>query len=352
MKILLLGSFSDQQTGIYLLDSLKKISSDVAAVDIRKIVMDIGANEKSQETIINEIKDMKINPDVVLVLKGLEIMPKTFTILKSLFPKAIFVNWMFDKFIGETPAWKNKNYLEYAKMYDRFFCSLKGVCEKLIQAGLYTEHLPEAAHQDYNGATYLNYYQQDKYGADISFIGSLGYTSLHPNRIPILKKVAQEGFDLKVWGDVVTDWKMIPREIRRIHAQDFAVNERHSKVAQCSIINLGIDQDPTLAQSQSARMYRVMCAGGLYLTTYCPELEDVFKINKKDEPILDDQELVVYYDIPDLIDKLDYLLEHEELCKKIGKNGREAILEAHTFDIRVKELMEMIKNGKTKRKRN
>ena len=88
-----------------------------------------------------------------------------------------------------------------------------------------------------------------------------------------------------------------------------------------------------------------MCAGGLYLTTYVKDLETMFKLNKSDELITVEQELVVYYDENDLINKLDFLLAHDDIRNSIAKNGQTIVKEKHTFECRLKDMLEVIKNG-------
>lgn len=348
MKIMILGAFDDAQTGVYLLESFQKYSSDVSGVDIRRIVNEVQP-EETQKTILKEIDALGVNPDLIVVMKGLELTPTTVDKIREMFPKAKIINWMFDKYIAGVPAWENPYYIEAIKKYDYFFCSLKGVAKELRAIGLDNcFYLPEACYHPYNGETYMNYYMKQKYSEDLSFVGSLGYFTLHKNRIPILNKIATEGFRLKIWGPVVCEWKLIPRELRECHTMENAVNEKHSKVCQSSLINLGIDQDPELELSQSARMYRVMCSGGLYLTTYVKGLETMFNINKDGHPPTEDNDLVVYYSIDHLIDVLDYLLERDELREKIRRNGQKKVLEHHTFEKRCGELIDMVKSGKIK----
>lgn len=71
----------------------------------------------------------------------------------------------------------------------------------------------------------------------------------------------------------------------------------------------------------------------------------MFYTNQRDGPITDKQEIVVYHNGDDLIKKLDFLLEHDELREKIAKNGQKAVLAKHKFTDRLKEMLEVIKNG-------
>jgi len=99
----------------------------------------------------------------------------------------------------------------------------------------------------------------------------------------------------------------------------------------------------------SARIYRVMCAGGLYLSTATKGIESLFNVNKEGEEITGDQELVVFYDENDLIKKLDFLLEHDDIRESIAKNGQKRVISEHTFKHRIIKMLKMIENGRNKR---
>jgi spore maturation protein CgeB len=343
MNILLLGNMSDMQSGLYIVNSLVDLGHTVQYIDTRDSVKKLGVI-KAQEEIKEALISSTIKPELVMVLKGLEMTTDTLQYIKDTL-KCVVVNWMFDVYIGDRKIWENKDYFESLKKYDYYFCSLKGVADKLKERGFENaRYLPEGCFPELHGEQFINNFQRKKYGNDISFCGSIGLTA-HTNRISLLKKAIEEGFCINIYGDVTVEWKHIPSEIKRCHMGEYVINERHSMVAQTSLINLGIDQDPELSLSQSARMYRVMCAGGLYLTTYVKDLETMFKINSKGAPITADQELAVFYDESDLIKKLDFLLSNDAIRESIAKNGQKIVVEKHTFKDRLNEMLEVIKDG-------
>jgi len=347
MNVLFLGCLYDEQTGLYIIRSLGKAGvKRVDAIDIRKYNMDFGIAE-TQKSLFVELDKLKQEYDIIMILKGLELTYDTIKKLKEKYPKAKLINWFFDKYLVDKPIWEKDEYFETLKLYDYFFCSLEGVAKKLNEYGFDNAYyVDEGCFPPLNGEQYMNNFQRKKYGSDISFIGSIGFIPQHNNRINILKRVVEEGYLMSIWGNVICDWKLIPPILRDVIRKQSVINEKHSFVVQSSKINLGIDQDVNIEQGFSARLFRVLCAGGLYLTTYCKGMEKLFKINKKGEKINDEQELVVYYDIDDLIDKLDFLLEHEKIRIKIGENGKKVVLEKHKFSDRIKEIFEVVKNGK------
>ena len=158
-----------------------------------------------------------------------------------------------------------------------------------------------------------------------------------------INKVLEEGFNLSIWGKIVCAPKYLSEYILKSHTYTSAINEQHSIVVQSSLINLGIDQNPSVYKSHSARLYRVMCASGLYLVNGTKGLDEIFVVNKPGESITRNQQLVFYYSEDDLIEKLDFLLDHPKMCKQIAENGRLTVLERDTFKHRIQEMLEIIK---------
>jgi len=343
MKILVLGQMKDLQTGIYIVQSIEELGYEAGFVDTRAIVEQAGLKE-GQQIILDKLDELDFTPDIIMILKGLEMSLDTLKNIKAKYPKAKFINWFFDVYLADKKIWENKEYEETLNFYDFYFCSLKGVANTLQQYGFKNAiHIGEACYPPLHGEQYMNNFQEGKYGEDIAFIGSIGMLGIHQNRVKYLAKIIKEGFNIKIWGSIIGEPKSIPLAVRQHMTNDSVINERHSQVCQASLINLGIDQDPALDESWSARLYRVMCAGGLYLSVATKGLDKYFKINKKDEEITADQDLVVFYDEFDLIAKLDFLLEHDEIRESIAKNGQKIVLEKHKFTDRLKDIIEKVK---------
>jgi len=76
MDILMIGSFEDEQTAVYIGHAFKKLGHNVAGIDARLMTHTIGPIE-TQKKVMEEIKEQNIDPKVILILKGLELSPKT-----------------------------------------------------------------------------------------------------------------------------------------------------------------------------------------------------------------------------------------------------------------------------------
>ena len=344
MKILLLGNMKDLQSGLYIVNSIEELGHKAAFVDTRAIISDFGV-VNGQPLIIEKVKELDFIPDITIVLKGLEMTYDTTKTVKELFPDAKFTNWFFDVYLADKQIWENEKFYKVIELYDYFMCSLKGVADHLKIEGFKNAiHIPEACYPPLNGEQHLNNFQIGKYGSDVAFIGSIGMLGIHQNRVKFLSKIASSGFDLKIWGTIVGEEKSVPLDVRKCMTNESVINERHSQVCQASLVNIGVDQDTTLVESWSARIYRIMCAGGLYLTTPTRGITKLFKINGVDKEITPDQDVVVFYNDEDLVKKIDFLLEHDDIRESIAKNGQKKVLAEHKFTDRIKEIIEVIKN--------
>lgn len=81
------------------------------------------------------------------------------------------------------------------------------------------------------------------------------------------------------------------------------------------------------------RAFEVMGAGGFLLTNYQADFMDAF---------VPDEDFVYFESKADLLEKVDYFLAHEDERKQIAENGHRRMLEQHTYECRVGELLEGI----------
>lgn len=101
-------------------------------------------------------------------------------------------------------------------------------------------------------------------------------------------------------------------------------------VFKCSKINLNI----TLRSIQSGiplRAFDILGAGGFLLTNYQADFFDCFT---------PDEDFVYYEDEPDLLEKIEYYLSHERERMEIAENGCRKVVSSHTYEHRIREMME------------
>lgn len=105
-------------------------------------------------------------------------------------------------------------------------------------------------------------------------------------------------------------------------------------IFRLSKINLNI----TLRSIQHAiplRGYDILGSGGFLLSNYQMDLARHF---------VPDEDYVYYEDRKDLIRKIDYYLKHEDERKAIAYNAHKKISEEHTFEVRVGQIIDIVKS--------
>ena len=105
-------------------------------------------------------------------------------------------------------------------------------------------------------------------------------------------------------------------------------------VFKLSRINLNI----TLRSIQNAiplRCFDILGSGGFLLSNYQVDLARHFVPGED----------YVYYDgRKDLLDKIDYFLMHDDERRSIAKNAHAKVQREHTFDVRVGQILELVKS--------
>jgi hypothetical protein len=98
-------------------------------------------------------------------------------------------------------------------------------------------------------------------------------------------------------------------------------------------INLGIGGTGVSERMTciKGRDFEVPAAGGLYLTTYNPELTNLYDIGK---------EILCYLNEIDCVEIVRYYLERPEEAQAIATAGRARCLSDHTWEVRFRELFE------------
>ena len=134
---------------------------------------------------------------------------------------------------------------------------------------------------------------------------------------------------IKLWGK---DWQKYSRYAD--YAMGVAENgETLSKIYQSSKIVVGNNVHTTAA----ARAWEAMLSGAFYMSNYIPPEEDAVDIRKI---IKANEELVMFYDKEDFLQKTEYYLTHEKERQKMIEIGRRAALERMTYDSLMNRVME------------
>lgn len=82
-----------------------------------------------------------------------------------------------------------------------------------------------------------------------------------------------------------------------------------------------------------ARPFEITGCGGFCISGEADDMENYLTPGK---------EIMLYKDIPDLIDEIRYYLEHEDERKRIAKAGHERSLREHTYEARLAEIFKQL----------
>ena len=160
------------------------------------------------------------------------------------------------------------------------------------------------------------------FGADVTFIG--GWRQA---REAILRQLTD--FDLKIWGP---EWDRRAKKDRAILQRWQGrplVGHEFAKAIQCSKINLNII-DPTNYPAANMRFFEIPTAGGLQVSSACPEMDSEFRLG---------EEIFYYQNVDDLRGLLSHLLHNEQTRNRVSDAGHQLVIEKHTYVHRAKQIL-------------
>ena len=80
------------------------------------------------------------------------------------------------------------------------------------------------------------------------------------------------------------------------------------------------------------RVLDILSCGGFCLTNYRDEIAEYF---------VDGEDLVIYYDLNDLKDKIAFYLANDDIRQKIAENGHKKAIAEFNIDDRLKEMFSL-----------
>ncbi|APC41169.1 CgeB family protein [Clostridium estertheticum] len=140
-------------------------------------------------------------------------------------------------------------------------------------------------------------------------------------------------FEIKVYGDEA--WKLIHGNKLKYMGQAEHFNEM-PKVFKLSKININLTRI-YVESGLPMRVFDVLGSKGFLVTNYKSDIVRYFN-NGKD--------LIIYRDLQDLLEITEYYLHNEKERQEIIINGYEKVKREHTYDVRVKQLMNIVVNHK------
>ena len=147
-------------------------------------------------------------------------------------------------------------------------------------------------------------------------------------RVCVLNLLAED-HDVYLYTYSEVDETLMPKVHRRPPVQ---VGEATSFIYAGTKINLNIALKG-IEGGTTQRIMDIMGAGGFVLTNYCEETAELFEEGK---------EIVMFRTPEELIQKVDYYLEHEEEREQIARAGHEKAMNDYTYEKKIKKLLDWV----------
>jgi spore maturation protein CgeB len=178
---------------------------------------------------------------------------------------------------------------------------------------------------------------------DVTFVGQV-----YGDRPAIVDGMRKAGLDVRTWG---TGWRVRPwhkaasrlpllgpaggRQWReKVAASTRSSQEEMLAIFEQSRVNIDLFASSHGDEPQiKGRTFEVPACGGFLLDGRAAEIDEYFEVGK---------ELVTYDDVPDLIDKARYYLQHDTERESIRAAGTRRVLAEHTYRNRFRDIFTTI----------
>lgn len=164
----------------------------------------------------------------------------------------------------------------------------------------------------------------------LSFL--LGRYHSYKERLMIIEELARS-FNMKVYGD--KGWVSERETYNYIYQGNAEHFNEMPKVFIGSKINLNITRS-FVESGLPMRVFDVLGCTGFLLTNNKKDIQRLFTVGS---------DLVVYRDLQDMKEIIEYYLVHEEERNKIRSQGFETVEKYHSYEIRLKSIMNIVSNS-------
>jgi spore maturation protein CgeB len=177
---------------------------------------------------------------------------------------------------------------------------------------------------------------------ECSFIGSLSY--MHLQRMEVIKELANST-PIQIWSDLpklISKGLLNPKFIQnylklgkvraRVHPSVWGIAMYTMLARSKMTVNIHVDAAAGLAGN--IRMFEATGVGTLLIAEDSPNMAKLYRPGV---------ELVTYKNIPDLIEIINYYIEHPKEREMIAKAGQQRTMTTHSTQQRSQELLSIFK---------
>ena len=268
---------------------------------------------------------LKTKPDAAIVTGGHRITGETVKALKE--NGCLTVLWTIDPPLDFRPI------IEVAPLYDYIFCQGTEAIELLDHAGIKGAHwLPVACDPKLHRPVELSVEEEKLYGNNLVFVGSY-----YPNRSEMFEELID--FDLGIWGP---GWEKVSSDspLKWFLRGGQLEPEAWIKIYSASKIVLAPHyrhpENRFPIYQASPRIFEALACGAFVISD-----------NEKDAfSLFNDSEHLARFDsVHDLIEKARYYLDHPVEREQIAWQGRQEVLNNHTYVDRIESLLSLLSKG-------
>jgi spore maturation protein CgeB len=334
LKVMLIGSFGPGALEISYASGFSDIGCNIFSFDISeaerrncrlgtigqlfdKFVPVEPWIRKANREMILEIK--KIHPDVLIVFGQNRVLTSALAQIKAMFQVKIVYIWQ------DTLLFLGTNQINSLPLYD-LICTYSKSNIKPLQdlGGRNVIWLPLGADPHLHSQVLPS----EQFKCDVAFIGQW-----RPEREAAILALVNQVPDLilKIWGP---DWKRRSKNaaIRKAWQGRSLYGKAFAQAIVSASVNLNIIDD-TNYPAANMRFFEIPCAGGLQISSACPEMENEFKHGES---------IFYFHDYTELADIVRSLLKNGINIKHISQIAHNMIIENHTYESRAKKILELI----------
>jgi spore maturation protein CgeB len=339
MKLLIIGQeFKKSYTG--LADSYYRAFTEIQTIETQIFDLSFNINnyliskfsnridfinkyfiDKVNEELLNKIR--LFEPDIVLVIKGANLLPTSIEQIKNILKSSIIACYNPDNPMNlENKGSTNKNIIESIPLYDVYFNFSNIILKNINKLNKNVFYIPFAA--DTKIIYPIEKDCDEKYQCDISFIGDID-----EERKNIINQIISfnKNFKLRVYGFNI-------KTTQGIDKYNFVEGKEFLCALSFSKINLNILRLQN-KQSHNMRTFEIPAAKGFMLHERSEEAMEFFIEGKEAEFFSNPEELN---------DKADYYLKNEDIREKIALAGYNKIYTAnYTYDNQAHNILNKIK---------
>ena len=258
-------------------------------------------------------------PELVLVAKGETIHGETLKQIRK-DQRCRIVNWFPD-----SRVFGYHRVIEQLPVLDLFFSKSALDVERCRLIGLSNARfLQHCADRELHVELQTSEQELKPYRCQLSVVGSF-----YPYRDQILQNVSD--FDLRVWGPGWKQSGLYKRNPRTIVGRD-ARSFDQAKVFRATDVNLNTHHYDDIDQLNQ-RVFDIAGSGGCQIADGYRQFGPIFDSSS---------DILTYKSLEELRSVIRFLLDRPEVRHRMGESCRRKVAEAHTYDHRVQEILNML----------